>query len=82
MLLIYCQRYIFYPKANSNQALKQTGRAGAATKRFYLAGVFRGSMVSWLAPSGRLALRKRRTRRGRKKEKKDKDKSGGQTVEF
>ncbi len=40
-----------------NQPLKQTGRADATIKRFRLTGVFPGSIVSWSAPSGSLALR-------------------------
>ena len=44
-------------RTNPNQTLKQTGRANATIKHFHLTGVFRGSMVSWSAPSGSLALR-------------------------
>jgi len=40
-----------------NQSLKQTGRANATIEHFRLAGVFRGSIVLWAVPSGRLALR-------------------------
>jgi len=40
-----------------NKSLKQTGRANAAIEHFYFAGLFRGSIVFWSAPSGSLALR-------------------------